>query len=29
MGGGCPDHLAAVTTEDGSTQAWAWNLRSG
>ena len=25
---GCPDHLAAVTTEDGSTQAWAWDLRS-
>jgi dienelactone hydrolase len=24
-----PDHLAAVTTEDGSTQAWAWDLRSG
>ena len=23
-----PDHLAAVTTEDGSTQAWAWDLRS-
>ena len=26
---GSPDHLAAVTTEDGSTQAWAWDLRSG
>ena len=24
-----PDHLAAVTTEDGSTQAWSWDLRSG
>ena len=23
-----PDRLAAVTTEDGSTQAWAWDLRS-
>ena len=27
--GGAADHLAAVTTEDGSTQAWAWDLRSG
>jgi dipeptidyl aminopeptidase/acylaminoacyl peptidase len=23
-----PERLAAVTTEDGSTQAWAWDLRS-
>ena len=26
---GAPDRVAAVTTEDGSTQAWAWDLRSG
>ena len=26
---GAPDHLAAVTTEDGSTQAWAWDVRTG
>jgi len=26
---GAPDRLAAVTTEDGSIQAWAWDLRSG
>ena len=26
---GSVDRLAAVTTEDGSTQAWAWDLRSG
>ena len=24
-----PDHLAAVTTEDGSWQAWAWDLETG
>ncbi|HYY08718.1 MAG TPA: prolyl oligopeptidase family serine peptidase [Actinomycetota bacterium] len=24
-----PDRVAAVTTEDGSTQAWAWDLGSG
>jgi len=24
-----PDHLAAVTTEDGSWQAWAWDLPTG
>jgi dipeptidyl aminopeptidase/acylaminoacyl peptidase len=24
-----PDRAAAVTTEDGSTQAWAWDVRSG
>ncbi len=24
-----PDRLAAVTTEDGSTQAWAWDLATG
>jgi dipeptidyl aminopeptidase/acylaminoacyl peptidase len=24
-----PDHLAAVTTEDGSWQAWAWDLPAG
>jgi dipeptidyl aminopeptidase/acylaminoacyl peptidase len=23
-----PDHAAAVTTEDGSTQAWAWDVRA-
>ena len=26
---GAPDHVAVVTTEDGSTQAWAWDVRTG